>query len=229
MEELNLFTNAGTEQRDAMRMRRWEEEKAAVAEMGDVLGRGIDEGIKEGVIAFNVSGLHTSASCEGHIGSGVLFPWVEVSAPDKPDERFVGEGDAAVRIAARYGITEEDVRRANNEGAWREWIKEVTEREETSEFSAWRKKNEALKERAGKFLEKFYETHTPLDGMKLGAQGFGDGGFRVCVESEYSFYPIPDKEISDEKEREYLAQQDAARREMRLFAQFLKERYFAGE
>lgn len=73
----------------------WEKMRAEVEEMADVLGEGIDEGIKETVIAFNVNGIPTSQSCEGHFedGSdhGFPVPWVTVSAPNKPELRYKGE------------------------------------------------------------------------------------------------------------------------------------------
>jgi hypothetical protein len=48
----------------------------------DRLGRPIDKGIKESVIALNALGLQTRASCEGHLHHGIKAPWVDVGSID---------------------------------------------------------------------------------------------------------------------------------------------------
>lgn len=44
----------------------------------DRLGKKIDTGIFETVVALNVLGVETLQSCEGHIGWGVPYPWINV-------------------------------------------------------------------------------------------------------------------------------------------------------
>lgn len=46
----------------------------------DRLGKTVDEGILETVIALNVLGIETSASCEGHLDHGVAAPWIDIEA-----------------------------------------------------------------------------------------------------------------------------------------------------
>ncbi len=43
----------------------------------DGMGKGLDEGIKNTVIALNLLGFKTSQSCEGHIDWGLPYPWVD--------------------------------------------------------------------------------------------------------------------------------------------------------
>ncbi|KKR70126.1 MAG: hypothetical protein UX21_C0031G0005 [Microgenomates group bacterium GW2011_GWC2_45_8] len=73
----------------------WKKVRAEVEEMADALGEGIDEGIKETVIAFNINEIPTSQSCEGHFedGSdhGFPAPWVTISAPNEPEWRYKNE------------------------------------------------------------------------------------------------------------------------------------------
>ena len=47
----------------------------------DGLGKGIDPGIKESVVAFKLDDFPTNQSCEGHSDEGLPFPWVEVGYP----------------------------------------------------------------------------------------------------------------------------------------------------
>ena len=66
----------------------WGKKLAEVNELADRLGKGVDEKIKETVVAFLVHEFTTSSSCEGHMAEegenqhGLPYPWVEVYAPE---------------------------------------------------------------------------------------------------------------------------------------------------
>ncbi|MDO8231861.1 MAG: hypothetical protein Q7T37_01495 [bacterium] len=65
----------------------WEQKVSRANEIVDGLGKGIDENIKDAIVAFSVHGFTTSASCEGHSGEdpddgNSPFPWIEVSVPE---------------------------------------------------------------------------------------------------------------------------------------------------
>lgn len=45
----------------------------------DGLGYPIDKGIKDLVIALNLLGIETIASCEGHLERALAYPWVEIN------------------------------------------------------------------------------------------------------------------------------------------------------
>lgn len=61
----------------------WEKTRSEVERINDDVGTGIDEGIKEAVVALMVSGFPTSQSCEGHVSeNGANFPWIEIYAPE---------------------------------------------------------------------------------------------------------------------------------------------------
>lgn len=47
----------------------------------DKLGQPIDEGILETVVALNLLGIHTIASCEGHLAYGAYAPWIDIQTP----------------------------------------------------------------------------------------------------------------------------------------------------
>lgn len=47
----------------------------------DKLGLPIDEGIFEAVVALNLLGIHTCASCEGHPDRGAYAPWIDIQTP----------------------------------------------------------------------------------------------------------------------------------------------------
>lgn len=74
--------------------------KKRVDDKKDKTGRGIDEGIKEGVAVFNALGLHTSQSCEGHFGGshGTPTPWIEISANEPDDENWYENEETRDRV-----------------------------------------------------------------------------------------------------------------------------------
>ena len=57
---------------------------AEVEEVTDGLGKGIDKGIKEAVIAMKAYDFPTDHSCEGHLEGehGLPYPWVRIYAPE---------------------------------------------------------------------------------------------------------------------------------------------------
>lgn len=59
-------------------MATWNETAKRFASVTDRLGKPIDEGIFDTVVALNMLGVTTKQSCEGHIGWGAPYPWVSV-------------------------------------------------------------------------------------------------------------------------------------------------------
>jgi len=57
---------------------RYQEMSAYVSNLTDKLGMPIDSGIFETVVVFNLLGLQTFQSCEGHMDHGCPYPWVMV-------------------------------------------------------------------------------------------------------------------------------------------------------
>lgn len=47
----------------------------------DGLGKEIDQGIKETVVALNMARIRTKASCEGHLHWGKAYPWIDIECP----------------------------------------------------------------------------------------------------------------------------------------------------
>jgi hypothetical protein len=49
----------------------------------DKLGKHIDHEIRHTVIAFNLLGLHTTASCAGHMKHGLPYPWIDLHGNER--------------------------------------------------------------------------------------------------------------------------------------------------
>ncbi len=58
---------------------KWNEAVSIAEKITDKLGKKIDSGIKETVVAFLVNGFDTIGSCEGHVDHGYPYAWIDVS------------------------------------------------------------------------------------------------------------------------------------------------------
>ena len=67
----------------------WNESIERMRDVTDGLGKKIDQGIFETVVALNALNIHTTASCEGHIEWGLAAPWIDID----PSERATGMRD----------------------------------------------------------------------------------------------------------------------------------------
>jgi hypothetical protein len=63
--------------------RAWQQQEQQVSRIVDRLGKRIDEGIKEAVVALRLLGFLTTASCEGHIDWGLPGPWIDIGEVPK--------------------------------------------------------------------------------------------------------------------------------------------------
>ncbi len=210
----------------------WERVRAEVEEMGDLHGMGIDEGIKDTVVAFNVHEIPTAQSCEGHLENeahhGYPVPWITVEALHKPQWRYEREGEIYQQVAQKYNITVEDVLRAHNEEAWIEARKLSSEQEEASEFKAWDEENTKLFIKVEGLLKEFYSDRVASEEVRIIADRTAEG---LEVHNGGKFYIPHDRKERLEAE---LTEQERARipevlktcqKEMQDFTAFLKNKF----
>lgn len=60
----------------------WDETAEKFRKVTDRLGKPIDAGIFDTVVALNMLGIPTSMSCEGHLDRGLPHPWIDVDLPE---------------------------------------------------------------------------------------------------------------------------------------------------
>ena len=109
-------------------------------------------------------GLPTSASCEGHLDHGYCAPWIDVSAPGEP-ERFIGEKEIYQKIADKYKMSVEDLKKGKNIDAFNEFDEEASKNGETAEYKKWRENNEILKGKTDVLLQEFYSSRKVPDNI----------------------------------------------------------------
>lgn len=203
-----------------------EEIKHEVENIGDRLGRPIDEGIRETVVMFKANELPTSDSCEGHVDRGLPVPYVEVSAPNEPQKRFIGQNEAFEKAAKKYNITLEEAKTSKIDEAYWEAMKECSQNEETEEYKKWNKENEKLLVKGRDLLEEFYKNRKVEPNVKLQIEE-GVGNFRIHNGGE-DYQPIIEtkQEFSEEEKKMRAEKLEKYRPEMKEFTEFLKEKYF---
>ncbi len=208
---------------------RWDEKLKEIEQLADATGRGIDEGIKETVVAFNVSGITTSQSCEGHFevdGGHRPWPWVQVSAPDKPLERFIGESEEFAKVSEENNVPLEDLKRGHPEELYWAVEKKISQNPHAPEYDEWETKNIELGEKINKLLDEFYETSQVEDGIRLKNVDGTGGSIEISSENNLLLKFITN-ELTEEEKKALLLQLPKRQEEMTRFKDFLKKKYFA--
>lgn len=213
------------------KMSRWKQEEERVGKISDTLGKKIEEGIKPLVVALNVFRFPTDASCQGHTDWGLPIPWIDIEAPNQPEERFVGEKQIFRDIARKHGISVEEVRQANHNEAWREALTKSSEAPETLEYKAWRKANERLKIALRKLLDEFYADREVAGDAQIMIFRAAEGGFRIRPQGKHSgkgrhYKPV--RKMNKEELQKAAERLPRYRQEMQEFTLFLKGKYFKG-
>jgi hypothetical protein len=201
------------------------ERRLEIDEIVDALGKGIDEEIKDTIIALNIADFPTTASCQGHYGEepgGMGAPWVEISAADEPEERFNNQNDIFQRVAEKYKMPLEELRRSFNPDAYWEAVKEASEQGETAEYQEWDKKNQELFKKAQNLLDEFYKDRKFDDSVKIQLEEWV-GGFRIHNGGED--YKDVEENISEEEKEAHKKRMETYRKEMQEFSEFLLNKF----
>jgi hypothetical protein len=90
----------------------WRKQEEQINEIVDKLGKPVDPGIKETTIALRVSGLSTTASCEGHLDKQIKAPWVDIGGvSQKLTDRIREDWKAKQRVDHKVDRELESLRR----------------------------------------------------------------------------------------------------------------------
>lgn len=193
----------------------------------DAEGMPIDPNIKETVVSLTALEFPTTASCEGHLDSkhGLGAPWVEISAPNEPEERFIGEKEIYQKIAEKYKVSLQEVKRAKHYQSYEEAVRETSKNEETPEYKRWREENKKLIDKVENLLIEFYKNRQVAPNIRLKIDKFGEGDYFRIHNGGEDYKSKSEKLTPEELEakKERLKQYQ---KEMQEFAEFLKKKYF---
>lgn len=189
---------------------RWKEIEADVEQIGDKLGKGIDEGIKPSVKGLMVNGFKTRMSCEGHLDHGFPWPSIDIASPL----------EEAIENNPRYSELEEKVE------------KSLATPEEGGEYGKMR---ELILEARSKEVDKLKEALSDFyikgggEPESVVVDEFGDVEPKEISELRNRIKgDILDvhKTWPEEEKKKKL---EIYQKEFQRFAEFLKERFFSGK
>lgn len=187
----------------------------------------LEGGVIKIVTALNVLGVLTSQSCEGHINeSGITAPFVEISAPNQPTKRFVGQEKAIKKVAKnpQYNIRAEDVETTILHSA--PW-KEFEGSQETQNYKKWRQENKKMAQKLETLLKIFYQISTTPAHVRLTITERSAGQFEISNIGKEQYWQIAGKkDLAPDQETEPNKLLAQYQKEMDKFAEFIRVKYF---
>jgi len=208
----------------------WEEKQQEVDSIVDRLGEPIDSNIRETIVAFHMSELPTSGSCEGHNDHGNGAPWVEMEALNEPEWRFENEAEVYIEIANKSGVSFEQLKKEDwekDDEVLKEFWNKLDGREETKEYKDWRQENIEIERSVKELLEDFYKNREVPSDVGLRIEHYEAGNI-VWVHNGGDGFTPEHVLINEEDSRKITLNLRRYQEEMQAFTQFLKDRYFEG-
>ncbi len=195
-------------------------------EVKDRLGKTLDAGILDTVIALRACDIPTTQSCEGHIDHGHPAPWVHVRAPDEPP-MIENEMDALTTIKTTYGIDVEQIKESQSQHIMDEFLHLVRDGQ-SDEWKAWMSKNMLLQKQVQDLLET-YASKVGNDVAKqitIHSSTIG-GDFRIVAGLEQ--YEILNAKQKNQNERDALTKHLVDLQQiMQDFGAFIKQEFLDG-
>ena len=191
----------------------WAKIAQQVDTIKDGLGKGIEIGIKEAVIAINAFGINTTMSCEGHFERGVAGPWVDIDIQETEEIKKLRD----------------DLRSTNEISKDKEKDRDKLNKEELEKLYKLWDESHKLEDRLEKItlpeskkifnlLSEFYKNRS-VDFDQMLALNFSPfGGSRLMCQGTRLQEVMSPEEKADNLRR--------YQGEMRLFTEFLKKKYF---
>lgn len=96
--------------------KKWDDLKEIIDALADKLGKGVDESIKETIVALKLLGIHTTASCEGHLDHGTFAPYIDIEATDALEKEKLLD---SMSNAAEIEAAKKEIRHANLKERWK--------------------------------------------------------------------------------------------------------------
>ncbi len=210
------------------KQKKWKEKEQEINKIKDYFGEEIEKGVKQAVVAFNLNGLPTRQSCEGHIEGGLPFPWIDIASYGEPEQRFENEKEVFKSIADKYDLSYEEIKRSiSPEGkivdkinkAHKEAKEKVCENKELKDYKEWRQKNKELENKVKDLINEFYKDRKVSKDIKIKINIIGPGNI-VRV------YSGPKNKENRLNKKELKKKLKNRQKEIKDFSYFLKKRFF---
>lgn len=190
----------------------WDEAQNNIEQISDLLGKPIEHGIKETIIALMVNGIHTSSSCEGHINEKISFPYVHIKAEGEPQYRYNSENEIVKDLLKKYHLNKMN-EIFSDENAENEYYSQTNGLTETTEYVIWNEKNNQEKYKLSQLIEEY-----------CSAVGYSKFRMRTVYPSlRLEAHENIEGETEDEKKQRVILAQE----EFSKLTEFLKQRYYS--
>jgi hypothetical protein len=141
----------------------WNMMDSEVSHWTDSLGHPIDKEIKDIVIALNLMGIETIASCGGHLDHGLPYPWVDVRIYSAEAQKMMQE---LLDIQNKISKEEEFLQRKFPDLSYNDFydlpegknLKDLCEKKHILRESVFQSEAKYLEE-LNQLLDQFYEIH----------------------------------------------------------------------
>jgi hypothetical protein len=199
---------------------KWNDTLSEVEKITDGLGKKVDSGIKETVVAFLVNGIKTNGSCEGHLDRGNHYPYIQIehrlNSPEFKDE---------VTILSEQGKTKGYQSLQNIPESDTEFNSKVIELRNQAE-----KYKKGVETKIKQLLNTFYSSHKPTSNDYILTVWEGGSFFNIEPASgagvgkdNWKKFEEKEKLMSPQQKEDFLKNSQA---EMKAFTEFLKTKFF---
>ncbi len=207
MGEEELSNNKPDAKETDAKILKWKQIEQEVDSITDALGKHIDGGIRDAVIALKANQINTVGSCEGHAERRIPSPWIDVEGVDTP------ESLQAKQILPELDEKINDIETEDSEAAE---LNDLYTRRHEAYYEAILPQLQEV-EKVIQLLDKFYATRAVSEDRRLIINAIDNMG---RIESQGSRIQAIRSDTDKQKKL------DEYKEEMKLFADFLKNMFF---
>jgi hypothetical protein len=197
----------------------WETKLHTLDGVTDALGTEIEPGVRELIVGFNLLGIPTSSSCEGHVTGDISMPYIQGEALDEPEYRYNGEADVVRILMEKYGFKSKNEIFANTEAEdeyYASLDKQMETNDETDDYKVWYPKNKNITDQVRNLIDEFNRIQV-RDSEQLLHLAPTYPGYRVMVDT---------KDMSPSDSGEVVQSVLSAQKAFSKFSDFVKTKYF---
>ncbi|MGM0439163.1 MAG: hypothetical protein ACQEP3_01860, partial [Patescibacteria group bacterium] len=163
-------------------------------------------------------------------GHGTDYPWVDLKAPNKPEQVYKNEDKILREVAGKSDVSFQLLKKFLHAGAAEMTGKEknalemarsrVFKEEVSKEWTEWMDENEELKRKMEELIDEFCEA-VDDSSMRIKVEG-GDTVRLLFIDQKGEDLG----DLSNEEKKEVI---ESRREHMQEFTEFLKEKFFEGD
>ncbi|GEM_PF-6568504 len=208
------------------RMKQWEEKLKQLDEVKDTQGKGVEPGIKETVAVFQLLGLPTKQSCEGHINEpGRPYPWVRFQSTGAMPQKY--DESKLQALADTYQVPREDLfELPKDQPVVQDFLRHEKEFF-NPKFQEWVSANEAIANRVEALLSDYYmateNTISKMLVVKRNEAGVSD----LTIGPNFLGEKVTSQDINPQELSQYQERLNVYQEAVKSFTEYLKTQFMS--